>query len=451
MLDKLQICILGPVGSSTIVAADSTGINGKLCQGGRLEKTERLKWGIMLRTGNVAIAQGGGPTPVINASLYGIVRGATRALTNDCGILGARNGITGVMQDRWVNLRSIKEQRWMQIADSPGAALGSCRKKLSDKDAVEAVSVLRKKDVRYFFYIGGNDSMDTVLKMDRVAREMRYEMICCGVPKTIDNDLSCTDHCPGFGSAARYIAQSTADLGMDVRSLPTPVSILEVMGRDAGWLAAATSLARGGPGEAPHLIYVPEVPLARNRFLTDVQAIYDRFGWVVVAVSEGVKNEAGERWDNTSNEKTTDGFGHPLAGNVASALANLVTSELGLRARSEKPGLLGRSSALMVSPIDRREAEEVGTFGFACAEKGNSGFMVSIERQPGNSYAVNYNAVSLEAVANQTRLLPLNYLTDRQNDIREEYRTYAEPLVGGPLMKYATLDATNSGGENLNK
>ena len=390
--------------------------------------------------GNVAIAQGGGPTPVINASLFGIVQEATGKLANDFGIWGARNGITGVLQDRWANLTSIGEQTWKQIVDSPGAALGSCRKRLSDEDAVEAVSALRRRNVRFFFYIGGNDSMDTVLKMNRVSLELRYEMMCCGIPKTIDNDLPCTDHCPGFGSAARYIAQSTADLGMDIRSLPTPVSVLEVMGRDAGWLAAATSLARGMPGEAPHLIYVPEAPLAQDRFLNDVQAVYDRLGWVVVAVSEGVRNEAGESWGIARKKKTTDDFGHRLQGDVATTLANLVTSKLGLRARSEKPGLLGRSSALMVSPTDRREAEEVGAFGFSWAMEGHTGFMASIERQPGTPYAVSYGAVPLEAVANQTRLLPLNYITDGQNDIRVEYRKYAEPLVGGPLMKYSTLD-----------
>jgi len=279
---------------------------------------------------NIVIAQGGGPTAVINSSLYGIVREATDRLGARCNIWGARNGITGVLEGRWIDLSRVSDSLWKQVADSPGAALGSCRKMLNAQEAAEAVGALRAKDVRYFFYIGGNDSMDTALKMSRAASELHYEMVCCGIPKTVDNDLSHTDHCPGFGSAARYIAQSAADLGMDVGSLPTPVSILEVMGRDAGWLTAATLLARNKPDDAPHLIYVPEVPLSAERFLKNVSEVYDRLGWVVVAVSEGLRNEKGESWGGR-RKKTADGFGHSLSGDVAAALASLVTSELNLR------------------------------------------------------------------------------------------------------------------------
>jgi ATP-dependent phosphofructokinase / diphosphate-dependent phosphofructokinase len=406
---------------------------------------------LMPRTGNVVIAQGGGPTAVINASLYAIVRAAMERLGATCDIWGARNGITGVLRDQWINLSSVGGQLGKQIADSPGAALGSCRKMLNAEEAAEAVRALMKKDVRYFFYVGGNDSMDTALKMNQAALALPHEMACCGIPKTIDNDLPCTDHCPGFGSAARYIAQSAADLGMDVRSLPTPVSVLEVMGRDAGWLTAATVLARRNPDDAPHLIYVPEVPLEAKRFLTDVQKAYDRLGWVVAAVSEGVRDESGESWGARRKETTTDGFGHRLPGDVAATLASLVTSELGLRARSEKPGLLGRASSLMVSSTDRREAEEVGAFGFSWALNGHTGFMASIERQPGAAYGVTYSAVPLEKVADQTRLLPLDYVTKSRSDIKEEYRAYAEPLIGGPLAQYASLDTAPSVRANFTK
>lgn len=405
----------------------------------------------MSQTGNVVIAQGGGPTTVINASLYGVVREATRKLATSSNIWGARNGIIGVLGDRFVDLRKPGDPLWKQIVDSPGAALGSCRKMLSAEEAMQAVRALGEKDVRYFFYIGGNDSMDTALKMNQAAQALHSDMVCCGIPKTIDNDLPRTDHCPGFGSAARYIAQSAMDLGMDIRSLPTPVSILEVMGRSAGWLTAATLLARRCPDEAPHLIYVPELPLRRKGFLDDVQKAYDRLGWVVVAVSEGVIDENGESWGVQRDQRTTDGFGHPLPGDVATTLARLVTSELGLRARSEKPGLLGRSSVMMVSSTDRHEAEEVAAFGFSWAMKGNTGFMATIERQAGAAYGVNYSAVPLEAVANQTRLLPSDYVAASGNDINEEYRAYAEPLIGGPLAQYASLDTTQSGCANLTR
>jgi 6-phosphofructokinase 1 len=394
----------------------------------------------MPKSGNVVIAQGGGPTAVINASLYGIVRESTRRLSGSSKIWGARGGIVGVLQGRWLDLRQPSERLWKSIAGSPGAALGSCRKMLSAQEAMEAVAVLQKEDVRHFFYIGGNDSMDTALKMCQAASALHYEMTCCGIPKTIDNDLPGTDHCPGFGSAARFIAQSVVDLGMDIRTLPTPVSILEVMGRDAGWLTAATLLGRKDPDDAPHLIYVPELPLGRERFLRDVQKVYDRQGWVVLAVSEGIKDETGESWAASRSQQTVDGFGHKLPGDVATRLAGLVTSELGLRARSEKPGLLGRSSSLMASPVDQREAREVGRFGFSWAVKGNTGFMVSIKREDSAAYRVEYGAVSLDAVANLRRPLPAEYVSVYGNDIKEKYRAYVEPLIGDPLRRYARLD-----------
>jgi 6-phosphofructokinase 1 len=399
----------------------------------------------MNRSGNVVIAQGGGPTAVINASLYGMVRESTRQLSASSKIWGARGGILGVLQRRWLDLRQPSVRLWKSIAVSPGAALGSCRKMLSAQEAMEAVFVLRNEDVRHFFYIGGNDSMDTALKMSEAALALHYEMTCCGIPKTIDNDLPGTDHCPGFGSAARFIAQSVVDLGMDIRALPTPVSILEVMGRDAGWLTAATLLGRKEADDAPHLIYVPERPLGRESLLRDVQRVYDRQGWVVVAVSEGIKDETGESWAVSRSPQTVDGFGHKLPGDVATRLAGLVTSELGLRARSEKPGLLGRSCALMASSLDRREAREVGRFGFSWAIKGNTGFMVSIKREDSAAYRVEYGAVPLNTVANLTRLLPPEYVSGDGNDIKEEYRAYVEPLIGDPLRRYARLDSRQSG------
>lgn len=276
----------------------------------------------------------------------------------------ARNGILGVQQDQFVNLLKPSEESWKRIAASPGAALGSGRKMLSPEEAMEAVSLLRKKDVRYFFHIGGNDSMDTALKMRQAALALGYEMYCAGIPKTIDNDLPCTDHCPGFGSAARYIAQATLDLGMDIRSLPTPVSILEVMGRDAGWLTAATLLARRNPDDAPHLIYAPEVPLNRQKFLDDVQNAYDCRGCLVVAVSEGVRNEAGESWSARRSDNLTDGFGHPLSGDVAATLASLVTSNwASAPAAKSQGGWAGRRAGwFLLLTGARRKKPELSVF-----------------------------------------------------------------------------------------
>lgn len=388
--------------------------------------------------GDIAVAQGGGPTPVINSSLYGIVDEVSRRLPGDARIWGLRGGITGVFREDWRDLRR-PPGIWQALAQTPGAALGSCRKRLNDAEAASAAEILLRRGVRAFFYIGGNDSMDTALRMSRAATGTGLRV--AGIPKTIDNDLPQTDHCPGFGSAARYIAQSAVDLGSDVRSLPTPVSLLEVMGRNAGWLAAATLAARREPEDAPHLIYVPEIPLSAERFLADIEAVYDRLGWVVAAVSEGVRDEDSRLWSTPKDPGTVDDFGHPLAGDAAAVLAQLVTRRLGLRARSEKPGLCGRSSALLVSPVDRAEAEAVGREAVRRVADGGHGFMVTIRRDPDpGAYAVTYGAVSLEEVANVERPLDPQYLVGRNGLIDESYLAYLVPLMGGPLTHYPRLE-----------
>ncbi len=398
----------------------------------------------MSSTGNFVIAQGGGPTPVINASLYGAVQRALAGLAPHSRVWGAQQGILGVLRGQYADLRGLSPAHWNAIVHSPGAALGSCRKMLTAEEAQAAVEALREHGVRYFFYIGGNDSMDTALKMHQAADALGYALACGGIPKTIDNDLPVTDHCPGFGSAARFIAQAARDLGMDVGSLPTPVSILEVMGRNAGWLTAATLLARQHDGDAPHLIYVPERPLARQRFLDDVQTAFDRYGWAVAAVSEGAVDEQGRNWGLCRAQGATDGFGHPLPGDVATNLAELVTRELGLRARSEKPGLLGRASMALCSPVDHCEAEAAGAFAVDWALKGHSGFMTAIRRLSQSPYEVGYEAVPLDRVANQTRVLPGEFLSEQGNGIRDGYREYVLPLIGGPLAQYARISATAS-------
>lgn len=393
------------------------------------------------------IAQGGGPTAVVNASLFGAADELARTLPGSAMLWGARDGIEGVLAERWFDLRRPDADFWQRIREAPGAALGSCRKMLSREEAARAVEVLRRIEARYFFYIGGNDSMDTALKMQEAAAAMNYEMFVAGIPKTIDNDLPHTDHCPGFGSAARYFAQSAVDLGMDIRALPTPVSILEVMGRNAGWLTAATMAARENADDAPHLIYVPEAPLSAGRFLADVEAAYRRRGWVVVAVSEGVRDEMGRGWGERKGA-AADGFGHALPGDAAAMLAALLTSELRLRARSEKPGLCGRASALLASNVDRREAEAVARFAVSRAAEGSAGFMAAIVREPSRRYAVHYEAVPLSGVANVERKLPLEYLAASHNDIAGSYRDYVEPLLGGPLRRYARLDSEAMAGSD---
>ena len=389
--------------------------------------------------GSFVIAQGGGPTAVINASVTGAVLEAFAALDPSSRVLGAKGGIAGLLDEQFIDLRDQPEGILDQVRVAPAAALGSCRKKLTEEAVTHAVDVCKKHDVRYFFYVGGNDSMDTANKMSKAAQASGYEMFAAGIPKTIDNDLPETDFCPGYASCARFFAQATIDLGMDIRALPTPVSIMEVMGRNAGWLTAATMLARREPDDAPHLIYVPEVRLSREEFLKDVEQVYDRQGWVGVAISAGACDENGESLGAAVGDAAVDGFGHKLPGDVAPTMAQLIMTELGLRARSEKPGIIARASSHHVSPVDREVAEGVGRFAAREVFAGQSDFMAAIRRESSDPFEASYFPVPLEEVANVERLLPQDYISPGHCDIRESFRDYVEPLIGGALRRYARL------------
>jgi 6-phosphofructokinase 1 len=390
--------------------------------------------------GNLVIANGGGPTAVINASVVGVVLEAFSQLPESSGVWGARQGISGLLDEVFVDLRRQPAGTWDALRQAPASALGSCRKKLDPADLDRALEVCRKHEIRYFLYVGGNDSMDTANRLAAAARDAGYELFVAGVPKTVDNDLADTDFCPGYGSCARFYAQAVIDLGADVRSLPTPVSIFETMGRNAGWLVASTVLARGSSGDAPHLVYVPEVPLSTERFLADVEAVHAEHGWVVAAVSEGVRDERGEPLSDAIGEAAIDGFGHRLPGDVAPALARLVTRELGLRARSEKPGLIARASSHHVSSADRAAAEGVGQFAARHVLAGNSRFMAAIRRLHDEPLELDYRAVPLEATANLERLLPASYIAPDGNHIDPAFDSYARPLIGGALRSYGRLD-----------
>ena len=392
-------------------------------------------------TGNFVVAQGGGPTAVINASVTGAVLEALDALDPSSRILGARGGIAGLLDEQFIDLRDQPDGIWDRIRVAPAAALGSCRKKLTEEDVAHAVAVCKKHDIRHFFYVGGNDSMDTANKVSKAAQASGYEMLAAGIPKTIDNDLPETDFCAGYPSCARFFAQAAIDLGMDIRALPTPISIMEVMGRNAGWLTAATMLAREEPDDAPHLIYVPEVRLSRERFLKDVKQVYDRQGWVVVAISEGTCDEDGESLGAAVGDAAVDGFGHKLPGDVAPTMARLIMTELGLRARSEKPGIIARASSHHVSTVDRDVAEGVGRFAARQVFAGETDFMAAIRRESSAPFEASYFPVPLEQVANVERLLPQDYIKPSRCDIDESFREYAEPFIGGPLRRYARLEA----------
>src|ERR1700691_2297239 len=304
---------------------------------------------------NAVVAHGGGPTAVINASLAGLVEECRR---RGYGLYGARYGLAGLMRGELVDLLALDAELVRQIGEAPGSALGSSRLPLAEEDYARLLDVFRRADVRTFFYTGGNGSMEAALRIARHARDAHYGLQTIGIPKTIDNDLCVTDHTPGYASTARFFGCAARDVGEDNRSLPSPVCVLETLGRNAGWIVAATSLARHKDDDAPHLIYFPERRLSLDRIAADVERIYRRLGRVVVAVCEGQLDDTGRAFGADVDRAGSDV--QRLASNLGHTLARLLSEKLGIRARAEKPGLLGRCCGDFAVPLDRRGAVACG-------------------------------------------------------------------------------------------
>lgn len=386
--------------------------------------------------GNLLIAQGGGPTAVINASLQGVIEEAAKHKQIK-GIYGASFGVEGLLREDFIDLAREPAEKIKGLSHTPAAALGSCRRRLVENDFPVALEILKRYNIRYFFYNGGNDSMDTCNKISLISKEYDYELKVIGIPKTIDNDLALTDHCPGFGSAARYAAVSAAELARDVESLPIHVCILELMGRNAGWLTASAALAEKRGDQGPHLIYLPERPFIEEEFLEDVRSLHKDVKGVLAVVSEGLTDIKGSP---LADSGIVDGFGHKVPGGVAQHLSNLVMNKLGIKARSEKPGLLGRASIAMQSCTDREEAREVGSFAVKSAIDGKSGHMVSIKRLSSVPYQSEFELIHLEKVAGVERKFPMEWINKRGNGIEKKFSDYALPLIGTALPEYASLD-----------
>ncbi len=395
--------------------------------------------------GHLVVGQSGGATAVINASLVGVVREALATETID-GIYGATYGIRGLLDGNLLDLRREPEHVWDGLMRTPSAALGSCRHKLTDGDAEHAVDVLRALGARYFLYIGGNDSADTAHRLAEAAEAIGYDLRVLCVPKTIDNDLPDTDHCPGYGSAARFIALATMDSALCTMSMPDhyPVKIIEVMGRDAGWLTAAAALGREREEDPPHLIYVPERPFSIARFLQDVRAAHAAYGYVVAVVAETVRDEEG-RSLGALGAQGIDAFGHPLLSGAAQYLVQVVRQELGLRARFDKPGDLQRMSSVCVSTTDREEAERVGRAAVQAVVRGETNAMVTLVRQPGMDYVCDTGLTPLTRVANTHRPLPDDFLSADGAGVTAAFRKYALPLIGESLPRHTLLGQWRTG------
>lgn len=386
------------------------------------------------------VGQSGGPTAVINASLAGVIQEAQRheAIT---GICGMRHGIEGLLREDLVDLGAESPATIELLKHTPSAALGSGRHRLGQPEYARILEVLRAHRIRYFLYMGGNDSADTSQRLAALAGREGYDLRVVGIPKTVDNDLVATDHCPGHPSVARWLAVSVRDAGLDTEAIGVvdTVKVIETMGRDTGWITAAAALARTHEDAAPHLIYLPERPLRREQFLADVERVYRRLGHVVIAVCEGQKDERGQYLSSSTTSVDMDHFGHPQLGGVASVLCELITAELKIKARFDKPGTIQRVSAVLASPVDVEEAWAVGQAAVAHAVRGGSGQMVTLVREGNHPYRSTTDFVPLDAVTNRVRPVPAEFIAPAGNDVTPAYLDYITPLIGGPLPAYARL------------
>ena len=383
--------------------------------------------------GNLLYAQSGGVTAVINATACAVIETARR---KGVAVLAAKNGIIGALREELIDTSKETPSAIAALRHTPGGAFGSCRYKLKSLEQNRAqyerlIDVFRAHDIRWFLYNGGNDSADTALKISQIGKELGYAINTIGVPKTVDNDLAVTDCCPGFGSVAKYTAVSVAEASLDVESMcesSTKVFVIEVMGRHAGWIAAAAGLAARKAGEPPHIILFPEIPFDEEAFLVRVKATVEKVGYCTVVVSEGVKNAAGQF---LAEAGTRDAFGHTQLGGAAPVIAQLVKSKLGYKYHWALPDYLQRSARHLASKVDAEQAYAVGKAAVEYAMKGQNAVMPVIVRTSDTPYRWKIESASLEKIANHEKKLPPSYITKDGYGITAAARRYLGPLIRG--------------------
>lgn len=386
---------------------------------------------------NIAVGQSGGPTAAINASLLGVYRHASKYDEIE-NIYGSVNGIEGLLYDHLVDLRDIirEDEDVELIRQTPSTVLGSCRHKLPEPEKDESVyltitETLKKHNIGAFFYIGGNDSMDTVKKLHRYFSEKNIDIRVVGIPKTIDNDLPCTDHTPGFGSAAKYVATTIQEITRDssVYSIPS-VTLVEIMGRDTGWLTASSAVLRVNGEVAPHLIYLPESKFTVKQFLDDIREAQKKHYAVIVAISEGVEPTADEVGGDFQSGYV-DNFGHKYLAGVATALSKIVAKEIGCKVRAIELNVMQRCSSHVSSKRDITEAERIGGAAVKAAIDGGSGIAMIFERVSNHPYNVRIGSVDVNLVANKVKYFPKEWITENGHDVTEEAIEYCLPLIQG--------------------
>ena len=379
---------------------------------------------------NAVILQSGGCTAVMNRSLHGA---ADEALSSGAfaGVYGARYGVEGLASGDLVDLGGRSGRVWTRVARSPGAALGSTRRRVTDENLPPIFRTLARHRISHLFLIGGNDSAENAMLLAGEHGSRGVDLTVMSVPKTIDNDLAGTDHSPGYGSAARFVALATMGAGRDAEAMGTasPMTVIEVMGRDTGWLAASSALAKREERDAPHVICIPETPVCEETFLERMEDAYSRFGFAVAVVAENARGPDGVL-GRQDEPRFVDDFGHPYHMGAGRYLAGLAGSRFGVRVRYEKPGTIQRSMAVLVSQTDAAEAERAGREAVRFALEGRSGEMVSLVRRPGAAYACDFSTVPLSRVAGRVQSMPARYLDTSLGMPTPDFIQYVRPLAG---------------------
>ena len=394
---------------------------------------------------NAIVGQSGGPTAVINASLYGVVYEALNREDVFGNVYGMINGIEGFLHDQLMDMKPLDTSGELElIKTTPGSYLGSCRYKLpedlSDTVYPKLFEKFEKYNIGYFFYIGGNDSMDTVSKLSRYAASINSDIRFMGLPKTIDNDLVLTDHTPGFGSAAKYVASTVREIAIDasVYDNKQSVTIVEIMGRHAGWLTAASALARKFKNDNPVLIYLPEVAFDQDAFIEKIKSSLETTSNLVVCISEGIHTADGTFICELGSEVGVDTFGHKMLTGSGKYLENLVKERLGVKVRSVELNVSQRCSSAMLSKTDQKEAIASGSFGVTAAIKGETGKMVAFKRQSpltlDADYVLNYATEDVNEICNKEKTVPLEWISEDGSDVTEAFLAYARPLVRGNVL-----------------
>jgi len=384
---------------------------------------------------NLLIMHGGGPTAVINASLYGAIREAKKHKELD-HIYAAKNGTGGLLREELIELQDIPEEKLSLLLQTPGSAIGTSRDQLEQEEYDRMVEILVKYNINYVLMNGGNGTMDTCGKLYKTCQHKGLDIKVMGIPKTMDNDIAITDHSPGFGSAAKYIAQSVKEVSADVKGLPIHVVVIEASGRNAGWITAASALAADEDGVGPDLIYLPERPFDEEKYIEDIKKLLETKSGIVVVASEGLKNAEGQ----PIVEPIFKVGRATYFGDVSAHLANLVIKRLGYKARGEKPGLLGRASIPLQSSVDREEAELAGKLACEAVLNGTAGKMVAFRRVSTEPYKMEPFLVDIDEVMMYERTMPDEFINEEGNGVTEAFKEWCRPLLGEKLPEMVSFN-----------